>query len=924
MIGTVKNRWNGKYVWLGLQALFVPVLSFAFEFDGSIEVQSQASFSRLKISIDDSFKPEIHDSVKGFQIVIPSATLMDVGVPFGAEEKFNEFLKSIRDSRLDHIKVREKEASLIIEGDYHFPTGAQAFADPHMEHFDFRRDEQGKFIVDFFYKKGPTRADVERLKRTEAAARLIAQREAIKKREIDKKDSREKRIQDSRNALLFCEQPFNRNSTVFLRFKAEHPALKFSAYFPEKVPDHRFEYAEPKGTSEEAEMVRLALKLSRDNQHALSIKTVEFLEKQYPKSKYKNEMLFLKANALYRLGFEDKGRELIQDIARKARGSEVGLQAAGFLAAQSFENKEWLAALESFMNLKKEMPKHPLVWLFRYGIAESLFQIKQTEQAIAEYEWLSKNAPKPEIRAEAAFKMGDGAFERGQYAQAATFYSAAIKNHESYLAHYPNVLLNLGESYFQLEEVDRAAAAYQKYLQLAQNQPAAWRASLRLAEITAMKQSLSAEAEKAFTETINRYPISPGAIIARLRLLPCGGHAGFDESSAERFLGSPEVTNFTGDGAVYATLFRELVALSEVRMLISFKQDQKAIEKGIEHLRTNPGVETRKLIEHAMIGGINTLIEKKLNAGDPFGAIAIYEKYGDFLPLPAHDPLADELKMKIASIAAEKNLTQLALKIIGPYRQMNEATQKEVVAAIEKHLTLEGIDDQEERNLIEAKTLWNSPQFKVGEESEVSHLEARLGFIREESKQSFEKNLILGLLSQEKKDFKKSEEHAKLAVARMQKLSPRAKVQVWGWAGDVANQALDVDFAQKAYREARIILAGLKDKDEGELTLRHLSAAPTLAYLFQNEGEMLEKQHKWKEAVALYSEAIENKIGGNHVLYAHARALLKDGGRDSKKIASRSLEKIQQSQDDDVWKRLAQDTLKEIAKEGKVDEKRNP
>jgi predicted Zn-dependent protease len=89
-------------------------------------------------------------------------------------------------------------------------------------------------------------------------------------------------------------------------------------------------------------------------------------------------------------------------------------------------------------------------------------------------------------------------------------------------------------------------------------------------------------------------------------------------------------------------------------------------------------------------------------------------------------------------------------------------------------------------------------------------------------------------------------------------------------------------------------------------------------------GETLEKQEKWKEAVALYSEASENKTGGNRVLYAHARALLKDGGKDSRIAASRSLEKIQQSQEDDVWKKLAKDTLSEIAKEGKVDEKRNP
>ena len=907
-----------------LVMLSTPITAFpASEFDGSIEIESQASYSRLKIAIDESFKPVLQEQKGGFEIVIPAATLMDIGVPFGSEEGFNQYLSQQQDDRITHLAVREKEGKLIITGRYHFPTGAQTLANPVMEHFDFRRNEQGKFIADFFYRKGPTLAEANRAKKEKDEKQQRLSREALLKKEAERKASREKRMIDSRNALLFCDQPVDKENTVFMKFKANHRILKFVDYFPEKVPDFRFEYFEPKGDSEEEEMVKLALKLSRENKHALSIKTVEFLEKQYPKSKYIAEMRFLKANSYYHLEMDDKGRELIQDLARTARGSEVGLQSVAFLAVQSFKNKEWLAALDAFMGLKREMPNHPLIWLFRYGIAECLYQIRQTDQAKDEYAWVAKNAPKEEVRAEAAFKSGDLLFERGQYAQAIVAYLTAIQKNESKLPHYPEVLANLAESYFQLEEFKKASDTYQKFLAYGKGRPDAWQASLRIAETQSFHEKVNPQVEKAFTETINSYPISPGAVIARLRLIPCGTHGGFDLGASNRFFNSPEVQNFTGDGMIYVEPFKELLGLTEVRALLSFEQDEQAVKKGIEHLRENPSVPVRRLIETAMIGGIKRILDKQLSSGQEMEAIVTYEKYGDFLPLPSHDPMADDLRMKLAKVASEHKLTTLALKIVEPYRQISEQSEKEVIAAIEKNLVLAGADEQEERNLIEARTLWNNPTFTVEDEAKSADLLKRLEFIRDQSQFVFERDLIRALFYVEKKDFKKASGLAQAFTSRMTKLSPRARVQVWAWAADVAVKAEDLVFATKAYDEARKGLIHLSEKSQGELTLRHLGTIPSLQYLYTSQGECLEKRQKWKEAVALYSEAIENKVGGNHILYAHARATLKEGGLDSKKIASHSLEKIQQSQDDDVWKQLAVDQLKEIAKEGKVDEKRS-
>jgi tetratricopeptide (TPR) repeat protein len=900
-------------------------------YQGSIEVQPQSSFSRLRISLDESFKPVIQDIPGGFELKIPAATLMDIGVPFGGEEAFNKYLATVKDSRLSKLEVVEKDSALIIRGKYVYPTGPKALANPAMEHFDFRKGEQGKLVVDFWYKKGLTVAEREQQKKIADAKKIAAQKEELLKREADRKAAREKRMQEAKNALLFCEQPFDRKNTVFLRYHADHPMLNFSSYFPEHIPDHRFEYTEPKGDSEEAQMVRLALKLSRENKHALVVKTIEFLEKEYPKSKSMNEMEFLKANSFYRLDLEPKGRDLIQELAKNARGTEVGMQAAAFLAVQSFKKEEWLAALDAFMTLRREMPNHALNWLFRYGIAECLYRIRQSDQARTEFEWVAKNAPKAVIQAEAAFKVGDVAYDRNQFAQAIQAYIPAVKKYESSLNQYPHVLMNLAESYFQLDEYKKSEDTYKRYLEVGRSFPEAWRASLRLAEIHALNQKHSTETEKAFTETINRYPMTPGTVIARLRLLPCGNHGGFDLGSAQRFLSSPEVKNFDEENSVYTSAYKELVGLTEVRTLLSFGQDEKAIEQGIVHLRENPTIEVRKLIETAMIGGIKRKLEAELNTGDGLAAIATYEKYGDYLPLASNDPMADELRIRLAQYASDKKFTNVALKLIEPYRrldtQLSDSNQKELLAAIEKNLTLESSVEQDERNYLDVKTRWNGESFKVDDSKQADEFLAGLASIRDQSKYAWDRDLLKALFYVDSKDPKKALELAMKLTAKMTQLKSAQKAQVWSWAGDVAKEAEDAEFAAKAYHQARMMLSQVSEKDQAgkssdELNFRHLKSTPSMVYLYTSEGEMLERQQKWKEAVALYTEAIENKVGGNHVLYAHARALLKEGSRDAQVTASRSLEKIKQSQDDDVWKSLAQKALDEIAKEGKVDEKR--
>ena len=886
----------------------------------SIQIQPHSSFSRLNISLDESFKPKITNNSKGFEIRIPSAELLDLGVPMGNAGGFNQQLKTIQDSRIGELSVVEKDSELIIRGKYRYPSGKGALAKPEMELFDFYRKEDGKFVIDFWYRKGPTVAEAQQQRKVQAMRDQDQKRKEILRQEEERRVQKEKRLEESRSALRFCETPLNRENSLWVKYRAEHPVLNFNTFFPEFVPDHGFRYQLPSGKSEEAQMVRLAIKLSRENKHALAVKTVEFFKANYPKSLHLREMEFLKASSYYRLEMVDQGKVLIEELSKNGRKTEVGVQSTAFLGAQSFRNHEWLAAHDLFMRIRKDFPDHPLTWLFRYGIAESLFQIRQYDQARPEYEWLSKNALSQQIRNESGFKTGDVYFNRNQFAQAITTYEMVLKSNPGGGARYPHVYMNLGEAYFQLEEYGKSEEGFRKYLENARTQPTAWKASLRVAEIRSMRKP--SESEKNFTETVNQYPMTPGAAIARLRMLPCGTHGGFDLNSGIRYVNSDEVKKIEDPEAFYSTSLSELIGLTEVRMFLSFNEDEKAIDKGLARLRENPTLEARKLIERGIVGGVKRLLEKKLADNDYYGAIALLEKHGDYLPAPTFDPVCDDMRLKIARFAADKKLASLALSIIEPFRASDEAGLRVAADEIRRNLQLDSTDEMENRAMVEAKSLWNGEKFNLKDEKESAVFLAKIAMIRDQSRLAPERDLLRSLYHRVKGEDEKAFEFARKLSGGMNGFSPYTKAQAWAYVAEVAAKSGDHAFAAKAFREARKVASHLTEKDAPSFEYRHFPGVPSVARMYAAEGEQLENLQKWKEAVALYTEAIENKLGGNHVLYAHARAILKEGGRDSRLVATRSLEKIKQSQEDDVWKNLAQKALEQIAKEGRTDEKR--
>jgi tetratricopeptide (TPR) repeat protein len=282
---------------------------------------------------------------------------------------------------------------------------------------------------------------------------------------------------------------------------------------------------------------------------------------------------FLKASALLKLGHEEAALKELDKLKTTESNSTSAFAAGVYLGRRFLEKGEWVKSLESFSWLSHRFPKHNLAWVFKLAVAESLYQLKQYDKAAQAYRDTAEHATRPEDRYEAIAREGDCYLNRGYFDKALASYYRAIEIEPVAKKSKPTFrslvapTINIGESYYGLKQLDQARVAFQRAYSFFSDNVNSWRTTLRLGEIFGRKRDATSqkEARDFFYQTINQYPASPGATIARMRLIPCGDHGGFNAESARKFL-EGEAKNLTKredfanqfDPKIYKALFTQM------------------------------------------------------------------------------------------------------------------------------------------------------------------------------------------------------------------------------------------------------------------------------------------------------------------------------------------------------------------------------
>jgi tetratricopeptide (TPR) repeat protein len=892
----------------------------------TLQIQTFPTHSRLVFRIDDGVPVQWKETREGFEALFKGLGFTDLGAPLGEEEAWaQQFRTSLRDPRLSSIDLREVPGGLQVVGKWKFPSGPLAPAEPKMETFDYREHHPGEFVVDFWLRKGLTVTEAQALKKKQAQDEKARRARAEIQSRVSRRVASEKAKSEINDLGRFCSQPLSEQNDVFLSFLPVGERIDYQKELPHGAPDAEFPYYEPKGEAQDAQYVRLALKLYKEEKYGLVVRTLDFMDAEQPSSSFRQEMRFLRANALLKLGMQAQGERILSDLKVEAKGKPVALYSALYLASKllepvdgkEFRFKDPLAAYETFSWFFAHYPDHRLAWLFHLGAAEALSAIRQTEQAAKEYLWVAENARTPEQRAQGALRLGNVYLERRELPQALEAYSRALRYFKKESETYPAIHLNRGETLYGLGEYEEARKVFEDFAGKFLGYPQGWRATYRLGEIYGRQAGTVSEAasRKWFYDTINHYPLSSGATLARLRLLPCGDHAGFTYESATRFFDG-EAKNFDASGEVSMVRYSDYRALSQVRSLITLKREDVALDVAQREmgLAKAPSVksELSRMYEELFRKNILTLLDQnKL-----YDALTFYEERTKFRSKDA-TPVDPDYLLKLSLAASQLGLGKKAETFAAEFRKQSVPNRS---VAQESSNGLDSKLRKSEESFAEARALWISGD--TSKESEegaknADQIRAKLDQVTAESPYSFEKEVILGLLEEKQGKIKTARNH----ILKAQVLAPAGKsseaeetsLQILSWLAGIEAKSGDPKSALGMYRELETRLrarekAKEKSKDSQEQDPPFLGVAPvpTLEQVLLCQGDLLDSMKRWGETAQVYQKAVDLGLGGNQAMYGYARALLKTGSREKAKTA---LQKLTESKTEDFWKKLAQETL---------------
>ncbi|MCC7441673.1 MAG: tetratricopeptide repeat protein [Bdellovibrionales bacterium] len=870
-----------------------------------LELKSFESHSRMSIPVDRGVAAELKVGPKGFDLLLKDITFLDLGVPFGGERAFLDAVGQVGDARTGGITASEERGGVRISGSWKYATGEQAPADPGMMTFDFRTETPPAYVLDFWPKKGPTVAEARkeqaRLRQLEALQKAQATAERRSKRRI----ASLKRQSDVADAGKYCKEPLTDSRDVFVEFRPAREEIDFTRWFQVTTADTEYPYFEPKGEGEDGQFLRLALDLYRSGKLALAVRTAEFFEKEHVSSPLKDEMKFLRANALLKLGYGPEAERLLRELVVDSAGSPAALHAGIYLAIQAFRNKDALRALESFLWLDQRYPNHRLHWVFRLGAAEAMYWLRETDKASKAYQWVVENAPDRASQAEAGLRIGDLFMERRQYAQALAAYYKALKYYGDLATKVPTSLVNRAEALYWLGQYDRAEKSFQEFRDAHAGHPAAWRAVFRLAEIQARKsgESFSGEARKLFYETVNRYPFSPGATLARLRLLPCGDHGGFGLAKAASFL-EGEASAFDGGEEVFMDRYPDLLSLAHVRTLVSLDQEERAIEAVTTRMSSASDERTREVLVATARIALRALVNRLMDAGKSYEAVVFFRKY-DWVVPEQGDPSLFDFMLRLSRDAADLGLGAFAESVAARYARLSPVSQPMGgrLPAAEEPEDIEDRMKRAEESYSRAKALW--VEKGVGAAADVRQL---LDRVTDESPFSAEKQVLLGLLDERAKEPGGALGRASKAELLLPPAEQTAHLRLRYWMARLNVAQGETEAAARLYSELQKSMlagapqAGPADRRWDSLGLPPLPSAEALVV---EHALFHEAAGRWAEAAAAYGSGADADVGGNRVLFGYARALLKAGAPEGRKTAQGVLKKIAGSKEDDFWKKMA-------------------
>lgn len=281
----------------------------------------------------------------------------------------------------------------------------------------------------------------------------------------------------------------------------------------------------PNDTRENKE-ARVLLSLYSGGKRALFLTTSTEFSKKYPQSQYDEIVRYMVAD-LHETMWREAGSTAdfeaamtsYQSLTEKYPDSPVTARTLLFIGYSYMDRGDSFGALKAFQRFVRLNPTSKYVDQVNIAVAESYLKLNRFDDSMKMLETIETSAKTPKIREEASFRKGDVAFRHKDYDDALKLYRTSIQKYPDAIGRFPNAYYNIAEAEFTKAQYRNALEDYRLFLQKFPDHDHGGYAMTRMGELIGILGADPKRAEGAFRESFFRYSATPGAGIARIRLL---------------------------------------------------------------------------------------------------------------------------------------------------------------------------------------------------------------------------------------------------------------------------------------------------------------------------------------------------------------------------------------------------------------------
>jgi len=868
-----------------------------------VSLETRDTHSRITLQIDDGVKHRVKNTKNGLEIKILGLTLFDIGAPLGAQKQWAKRFNNLKDNRVKNIRLSELNHDVIIKADWNFPEGDDQYAFPKMDIFDYRKNNPNEYAIDFWYKDGLTVSEYRKNRKTKNQKKESLLSKNKRKKRQERKIASVKKKEVALRLNSHCDSPLSELNTIFVPFKTVHSKIDLTSWINVITADVNYRYKIPNGKSRLDQYIRLIHNLYDQSKFGLVLKSINFLNDEFPENKYNKEMKFLTANVFIRMGYEIKAEEMFNEIISLHEKDKPSYYSSLYLAVKSYNKGEHAKSFDLFNWLIRKYPKNEKKWLFHLGLAESYYYMGNTERAMKEYLWIIKNTNEEKIKEKIALKLGDIYLSKRQYELAiATYHKSKIYTDNNKTE---EVYLNKGESFYWIGDYDKSRKIFEEFKLKYPSHAEGWRASFRLGEIYGRRDDKTSlkKSKKWFYNTINKHPDSVGATMARLMLASCNSNSGFNSFSLRK-LYNEDVQRKKNSKSIDKVSFEKFTDLHYAKGLVSLNENSDALEFVSKKISNK--TYRNKLLNNTFNIVFRKNIIDKIENKDGFGAIYFYEKYHKYLS-DNFGYVDKEYLIKLSSMALELNLVNYSEKITEHYSKIKfDNSLNRSIAGDNYDLEKITLKSLEGLNL--AKQLW----FKHGMKKE-SKIQELLKNISNEYVLSYEKEALLSIIYSKKENKILALRHAINAKNLIGKSDINLLNNINYWIYLISSKMSQYSYARDSL--SSVINHYSLEVNMNNLIIMGLPKLPDILSLKVEIGALYEKAKKENEAINIYTEVIEsedfdkNKNLKNRVYFRLAKLLKNTEEKENIKKADKLINKINTQGNKSFWRELAAEEL---------------